>query len=566
MALQLHPFKPYLFKSLRNYDRRQFTNDLIAGVTVGVVALPLAMAFAIASGVKPEAGIFTAIIAGFLVSALGGSRVQIGGPAGAFIVIVYGIIARYGLANLLLSTIMAGVLLFAMGLTRVGSLIRFIPVSIIIGFTNGIAVLIALSQVKEFFGLKIEGEVPAEFFALVRTLVEHVNTVDPGTLAIGLASLAAIFLWPRLVGMLPGRLHLLARLPGTIVALVLATVATVILQLPLETIGSKFGGIAQALPVFALPAFNWDSARNLVAPTITIALLGAIESLLCARVADGMIDDRHDPNQELMAQGVANFIGPFFGCIPATGTVARTTTNVRSGASSPMAGVIHAVVLLAIVLVAAPIAKHVPLAVLAAILLFVAWNMGEWSEFPRLRQFSMPYRITMVSTFLLTIVLDLTVAVEVGLVLACLFFIYRVSSLTSIEPIQDETLPPGVALPAGVAAYRMFGSLFFGSVGKLEALLEFEGDAAQARVMVLDLHHVINVDTTGLETLDALRRGLARRGCTLILCDINEQPRSLMKRAGFADTVGADNLLPNLAAALKRAHAVATSTPVQQAR
>ncbi len=565
MALPLQPFKPYLLKSLRSYDGGQFTNDLIAGITVGIVALPLAMAFAIASGVKPEAGIFTAIIAGLVISALGGSRVQIGGPAGAFIVIVYGIIAKYGLANLLLSTIMAGVLLFAMGLTRVGSLIRFIPVSIIIGFTNGIAVLIALSQVKDFLGLRIEGKIPAEFFALIHTLWSHAHTVDPRTIALGLASLAVIIIWPRLVGRLPGRLSALTRLPGTIVALTLATLATALLQLPVETIGSKFGGIPQALPAFSLPEFNWESARNLAVPTITIALLGAIESLLCARVADGMIDDRHDPNQELMAQGVANFLGPFFGCIPATGTIARTTTNVRSGASSPVAGIIHALVLLAIILVAAPVAKHVPLAVLAAILLFVAYNMGEWSEFPRLKQFSMPYRVTMVSTFLLTVVLDLTVAVEVGLVLACLFFIYRISSLTSVEAILPETLPAGSEIPAGVCGYRLFGSLFFGSVGKLEALLEMKPEDAHAKVMVLDLHHVINIDTTGLETLDVLRKSLSRRGCTLLMCDVNDQPRSLMQRAGFAEELGAENLLPDIPAAMALASRIvaAPASPVR---
>jgi SulP family sulfate permease len=293
--------------------------------------------------------------------------------------------------------------------------------------------------------------------------------------------------------------------------------------------------------------------RELVAPTVTIALLGAIESLLCARVADGMIDDRHDPNQELMAQGVANFIGPFFGCIPATGTIARTTTNVRSGARTPVAGILHAITLLAIVLVAAPVAFHVPLVTLAAILLFVAYNMGEWHEFARLRQFSLTYRTIMVSTFLLTVVLDLTVAVEVGLVMACLFFIYRVSSLTRVEPVEAATLPAGSVLPAGVVAYRMFGSLFFGSIGRLESLLETGGAAGSARIVVLDLHYVINIDTTGLEALDTLRRSLVRRGATLILCDVGEQPRSLVERSGFAEALGPGNLLPDLPGALERA-------------
>ena len=560
MAFHLHPFKPYLLKSLRNYDAGQFGNDLIAGITVGVLALPLAIAFAIASGLAPEAGIFTAIIGGFIVASLGGSRVQIGGPAGAFIVIVYGIVVNHGLANLLISTIMAGVLLFIMGLTRLGSLIRFIPVSIIIGFTNGIAVLIALSQLKDFLGLRIDGRIPAEFVALLQTLYAHLHTIDLTSLGLGASALAVIILWPLVVQRLPGRLRGLARLPGTIVALTLATLATLIWQLPVETIGSKFGGIPQALPAFTLPDFDWATVRTLATPTITIALLCAIESLLCARVADGMIDDRHDPNQELMAQGLANFIGPFFGCMPATGTIARTSTNVRSGACSPVAGIIHALVLLAIVLVAAPLARHVPLVALAAILLYVAYNMGKWGEFPRLRQYSLPYRITMVSTFLLTVVLDLTVAVEVGLVLACVFFIYRVSSLTSIEAVKPETLPTGSTMPSGVAAYRLFGSLFFGSVGKLESLLEVDGGAAQPGVLVLDLHHVINVDTTGLESLETLHKNLARRGATLVLCDVNQQPASLIARAGFINTLGSANLLPDLPAAIERAGFLLAST------
>ena len=557
MPSPFHPFRPYLLNSLKTYDRGRFSDDLIAGVTVGIVALPLAMAFAIASGVAPAAGIFTAIIAGLIISALGGSRVQIGGPAGAFIVIVYGIIAKYGLANLLLSTIMAGVLLVIMGLTRVGSLIRFIPVSIIIGFTNGIAVLIALSQVKDFLGLKID-KMPADFFSAAHAIGAAIESTSLPTLAIALLSLAIIIWWPRLTARVSsGGAGFIARIPGSLLALFVATLATLLMQLPLETIGSKFGGIPQGLPAFALPEFNWETARNLVAPTITIALLGAIESLLCARVADGMIDDRHDPNQELMAQGIANFVVPFFGGIPATGTIARTSTNVRSGARSPIAGIIHALTLLAIVLAAAPLARHIPLAALAAILMFVAWNMGEWREFPKLRQFSGPYRITMLSTFLLTVIFDLTVAVEVGLVLACLFFIYRVSRLTNIEPVSPETLPEGARLAPGVVAYRLFGSLFFGSVGKLEALLEFEGDAALCKVMVLDLHHVINVDTTGLDTLEVLRKTLLRRGAALVLCDLNAQPRSLMTRVSYFASLGEDNVQPDLAAALARAGDIA---------
>ena len=560
VALPLHPFRPRLLDCLKGYDRATLSADVVAGVTVGVVALPLAMAFAIGSGVKPEAGLFTAIIAGFLISLLGGSRVQIGGPAGAFIVIVYGIVQQYGLANLMVSTVMAGVLLFVMGLTRIGSLVRFIPVAIIIGFTNGIAILIALSQVKDFLGLKI-AKLPADFFHSTRAIFDALDTIDPATVALGLATLAVIIAWPRFgdlvdargSGALPGRVGMMTRLPGTIVALMLATAATAVFSLPVDTIGSRFGGIPTGLPHFQLPDLTWEAARHLVAPTLTIALLGAVESLMCARIADGMIDDRHDPNQELMAQGVANFVTPFFGGIPATGTIARTTTNVRAGGKTPIAGVVHALTLLVIVVAAAPLAKFVPLAALAAILLFVAWNMGEWREFPRLLQFSLQYRTVMLSTFLLTVIVDLTVAIEIGLVLAALFFIFRVSSLTTIEPVAPASLPEGVTVPGGAVAYRIFGSLFFGAVGKLEMLIEPESAALESRVLVLDLHKVINIDTTGLDMLDVLRKTLAKRNCTLVLCDANDQPLSLIRRSGFLSKLGEDNLQPDLIAALARA-------------
>ncbi len=563
VALPLHPFRPRLVDCLKDYDRATLGADVVAGVTVGVVALPLAMAFAIGSGVKPEAGLFTAIIAGFLISLLGGSRVQIGGPAGAFIVIVYGIVQQYGLANLMVSTVMAGVLLFVMGLTRIGSLVRFIPVAIIIGFTNGIAILIALSQVKDFLGLKI-AKLPADFFHSTRAIFDALDTIDPATVALGLATLAVIIAWPRFGDLvvarggatLPGRVGMMTRLPGTIVALMLATAATAVFSLPVDTIGSRFGGIPTGLPHFQLPDLTWEAARHLVAPTLTIALLGAVESLMCARIADGMIDDRHDPNQELMAQGVANFVTPFFGGIPATGTIARTTTNVRAGGKTPIAGIVHALTLLVIVVAAAPLAKFVPLATLAAILLFIAWNMGEWREFPRLQQFSLQYRTVMLSTFLLTVIIDLTVAIEIGLVLAALFFIFRVSSLTTIEPVAPVSLPAGVTVPKATVAYRIFGSLFFAAVGKLEMLIEPESPALGSRVLVLDLHKVINIDTTGLDMLDVLRKTLAKRNCTLVLCDANDQPLSLIRRSGFLLKLGEDNLQPDLIAALKRAESM----------
>ncbi len=549
--MQLHRFRPRLIDALAHYDRGQFVRDLGAGLTVGIVALPLAMAFAIAAGVKPEAGLFTAIIAGFLISALGGSTVQIGGPAGAFIVIIYGIVERFGLANLLIATSLAGVLLFVLGLLKLGVLVRYVPVPIIIGFTNGIAVLIALSQVKDLLGLTID-KMPSDFFTQIRVLAEHVDRVNLVALAIGLACLAVVVLWPKSYAMAQaptgrsGQLRRLAsHLPGTIIALVGATLAVALLQLPVDTIGSRFGGIPQSLPAFELPELSWASAKLLLIPTLTIALLGAVESLLCARVADNLTEyPKHDPNQELMAQGVANFVVPFFGGIPATGTIARTVTNVRAGAASPIAGIVHALTLLAVVLLAAPLAVHVPLSALAGILMFVAWNMGEWHEFARLRRFSAQYRTILLGTFALTVVFDLTVAVQVGLVLACVFFIYRMSTLFSVRPhVADQ-------LPGGVQVFELFGSLFFGAVGKIEVLPGQLQDGTRA--VVLEMHRLISIDTSGLEALEQLHRVLKRRDIGLVLANVNEQPLSLIRRSGFEAVIGADAIVPNLEEAMGR--------------
>ncbi len=567
-------FRPRLLADLKNYNRSLFFRDIAAGLTVGVVALPLAMAFAIASGVKPEAGIFTAIIAGFLISALGGSRVQIGGPAGAFIVIVYGILEKYGLANLLIATIFAGILLFLMGMLRLGSLVRFIPIAIVIGFTNGIAVLVAISQMKDFFGLNI-AKMPGDFFAQIDILGRSFHLLDFTTLALALISLMLIFLWPSLVKVrMNDILHeqenknlrsqiwkkntnkafsFLSAIPGPVVVLVFGTIAVSAFNLPVETIGNKFGGIPQSLPVFTLPVFSWSLVKQLFAPTITIALLGAIESLLCARVADKLTGDRHDPNQELMAQGIANVVVPFFGGLPATGTIARTVTNIRSGAASPIAGMVHALTILITVLIAAPLAQNIPLASLAAILLFVAFNMGEWREFVRLKQFSINYRVIMLGTFFLTVIIDLTVAVEVGLMLACIFFIYRISSLTTVEPIAATRL--SAPLPTGVVAYSIFGSLFFGAVDKLEQLIDPK--TMMARVMILELDHLINIDTTGLDALEMLLKLIHKQGGQLVLCGLNQQPLSLMQRSGFYAHVGAENCVESLPMAIARAGEIA---------
>lgn len=565
-------FTPQLATSLRGYTQEQLFADIGAGLTVGVVALPLSMAFAIASGLPPSAGIWTAIVAGFLISALGGSKVQIGGPAGAFIVIVYGIVERFGVANLIIATAMSGVLLFAMGLFKLGSLIRFIPISVVIGFTNGIAVLVGLSQIKDFLGLKV-GNMPADFFGIIRTIYNNLSSWSPQTVLVSVGSLAMIVVWqfgltkwlkkPSQINQLSSELHgklsnkltsVAVILPGAIVALVVATLAVSLTGLQVETIGSKFGGIPATLPAFVWPDFSWQSARFLLIPTLTLALLGAIESLLCARVADGLIGDRHNPNQELMAQGIANFVTPFFGGMPATGTIARTMTNIKSGAASPVAGMVHALVLLVIVLVAAPLANHVPLATLSAILMFVAWNMGEWREFLHLRALRKSYGITLMAVFLLTVIFDLTVAVEVGLITACLTFIYRISSLSRYEAVSAESHPALVNLHGQVDAYRLYGALFFGAV----KLLEEMEDKLPSHALVLDLKNVIYLDPTGADALSSLARKCRKERVRLLVCGLAHQPLEMAERGGLLKTLTASQLYPNLASCITAATTAAS--------
>lgn len=547
--LPLAPFRPVSVDCIRNYNMHLFSRDVSAGLTVGMVALPLAMAFGIASGVPPEAGIYTAIIAGFLISVFGGCRVQIGGPAGAFIVIIYGIIAQYGLSNLLIATIGSGIILFLMGLFKLGSFIRFIPVSIVIGFTNGIAVLIGLSQVKDFLGLTID-KMPAGFFGQIEALASHVSTFNPYAFGVALVSFLVVMFWPKGYAMNgPAWKRWIAHLPGTVIVLVLSTVIVSAFNLPVETIGSKFGGIPQKLPDLAIPDLSFSALRGLVGPMLTIALLGAIESLLCARVSDAMTDDRHDPNQELMGQGIANFIVPFFGGIPATGTIARTVTNIKSGAASPIAGVVHAVTLLVVILAAAPLASDIPLAALAAILMFVSWNMGNWKEFSRLKAMTMSYKVTLVTTFLLTVIFDLTVAVEVGLVISCVFFIYRMNTLTRVVP---ETLP--FDMPAGVEAWKLTGALFFGSVSKLEGITDPKRLTAKdaAKVVILDFTDLLNIDNSAMDILAVYIRALKRRGHELIIAGASSHPLRQLNRTGIAQTLGA-NMVPDKVFADKRA-------------
>ena len=544
-------FRPKLLECLRGYSTRQFFADLTAGVTVGIVALPLAMAFAIASGVKPEAGIFTAVIGGFIISALGGSRVQIGGPTGAFIVIVYSILAKYGASNLAICTIMAGLMLLVMGAAKMGTMIKFIPYPVTMGFTSGIAVLIFCTQIKDFLGLQVD-KVPAEFVEKMRVLGEHVPTLQWPTAALALASLLIVVLWPNAWA---------RRVPSSIVALVLGTGAVILFRMPVETIGTRFGGIPQGLPCMRLPEFSWPNIQNLFQPALTITLLGAIESLLSAVVADGMIDDKHDSNQELMAQGIANIFCPLFGGIAATGAIARTATNIKNGGRSPVAGIVHSLTLLMILLVAAPLAKFIPLATLSAVLVVVAYNMGEWHHFARLLKWPSGDAAVFLVAFGLTVLVDLTVAVEVGMVLAAVLFIKRVSETTQIMAVDERTDTEGAHhslvgkdVPDDVLIFRIFGAFFFGVADKLETALKRARQ--EPRILILRMRKVLAMDATGLNALEDLCEKLHHRNQHLILSGPHTQPYMMMDRAGFLDQLGRENVCADIDAALKRAREI----------
>ncbi len=563
--INLARFRPKILDAAKGYSSQDFFKDLSSGITVGVIALPLAIAFAIASGLKPEAGLISAVIGGFLISAFGGSKVQIGGPAGAFVVIVYAIVERYGVANLIVSTFFAGILLFTMGLFRVGNLIRFIPVAIIIGFTSGIAVLIGFSQVRDALGLEIE-KLPGDFFSQIKAFALHLDTANPHAIILFVISLCTIILWPKLISPLVKKWTWLSNIPGIIVALIGVSIAADFFDLSVVTIGSRFGEIPNGIPAPTIPKLDWETAKHLFAPTLTIAILGAIESLLCARVADNLSDDKHDPNQELMGQGIANMVVPFFGGLPVTGTIARTATNAKAGAKSPISGITHALVILLIMLIAAPLAAHIPMAVLAAILIYIAWNMFDLHEFKRLKQFNVTYRSILLGTFFLTVVFDLTVAVEVGLVLACIFFIYRISSLTQIEQLelpQDFVQQDELALFQDsktnhlVQAYGIYGSLFFGAIDKVEDLFNpLDVTKPAPKVMILEMHQLINIDTSGIDALKILAKNLQKRDGTLIVCAANPQPASLMFRSGFIAEIGEENALIDLETAYNRARAI----------
>lgn len=544
---------PRSITSLRNYSARQFTADLASGITVGLVALPLAMAFGIASGVTPQAGLYTAVVAGFLISALGGSRVQIGGPTGAFVVIVAGIVARFGIAGLSLVTLMAGVLLLIMGITGLGSAVKFIPRPVIIGFTNGIALLIASTQIKDFLGLKT-GAVPSSFLPRMKVLVESIGTVHWQTVAIAMATLAIILLWPRVN----------RRIPGSILAVVSCTAVAALVHLPVETIGTRFGGLPQGLPPLTLPHLHAEHIEPLLASAFTVALLGAIESLLSAVVADSMAGDRHNSNVELVAQGIANIASPLFGGIPATGAIARTATNIRSGALTPVSGIVHALTLLVILLAAAPLARFIPLATLAAVLFVVAWNMGEWREIGGVLRQSKPDIAVWAVTFALTVVADLTVAVGVGMALAALLYIYRVAETTTVVPVTEEYLRDGQAhilqdkeIPPNVTILRIHGPFLFGTTQKLEEATE--NLSALPTIVVLRLRNMTALDATGLHALEVFAERLRKTGRTLLLCGARDQPAELLASSDVAEEVGRDNILPNIESALRRAAEISGS-------
>ena len=546
-------FRPALVHALREYSAQTFVSDLIAGVTVGLVALPLAMAFAISSGMSPQAGIYCAIVTGLIISALGGSHVQIGGPTGAFVVVVAGIIAQYGIDALFMCTMMEGVLLVIMGVTGTGTAVRFIPRPVVIGFTNGIALVIASTQIKDFFGIPLD-EVPGEFIGRIAALAGAM-TVSFETSVLAAGVLITIVLWNRFV----------PRVPGYIVALVGGTAVAALSGLSVETIGSRFGGIPAGLPAIQIPRFRPDLILTLVSPTLTIAMLGAIESLLSAVVADRMSGTRHNSNVELFAQGIANIASPLVGGLPATGAIARTATNVRSGAKTPVAGLVHGLTLLLVLLFIAPLAARVPMAVLAAILLVVAYNMGEWAEIPELWKQGWTDRLVWMVTFALTVLADLTVAVEAGMILAALLFIRRVAATTTVTRVTPDYIRRGLEhslqnrdIPDHVSIIRIQGPFLFGATDKLARVLTHLDELKP--VVILRLRNMTAIDATGLKAIEDFADAVRASGRALLLCGAPGQPTRMMQRSEFHRHVGAENILPSVDAALRRADEIREAT------
>jgi sulfate permease, SulP family len=537
--MQRPVFHPQLIEALRDYNRQRFVKDVGAGLTVSMVALPISMAFAIACGLQPEAGLVTAIVAGFLIAALGGSRVQISGAAGGFVVMVYGIVHLHGINGLMLATLMSGMWLLLMGLLRLGVLIRFTPVAVITGFTNGIAVLIGMLQLKDFLGLPIQ-TMPADVFGIVSVISTHLHQTDLPTLMLTLSCLLVLAFWQLLMPrwLQPSVSQRLSMVPGPMLVMVLATVFTYLTDWPVATIGSRFGGIPSGLPAMNWPVMSLAQFQAVLLPSVTLAVLGAISSLMCARASDQMIDDRHDPNQELMAQGLANMVMPFVGGMPFTGALARTVTNVKNGATSPVAGMVHALGLLLIVWLAAPLVSHIPLGVLSALLLFIAWNMGNWRAFTQLSQFRWPYRFTMLAVFVLTVLVDLSTGMAVGLAAACLTFIYRISSLTNRQLLHRT---------ANTQVWALNGALFFGAV----ALLELIANDLPDHTLVLDTQGLIYVDSSGADALRNLLLTCEQQQIQLMLCGLNPQPLDILQRTGLLVRLEAHNILSDWQTAVR---------------
>ena len=549
-------FKPRLFSTLKNYSKETFMSDLMAGIIVGIVALPRAIAFGIASGVSPEKGIITAIIAGFIISLLGGSKVQIGGPTGAFIVIIYGIIQQYGEAGLIVATLMAGILLILLGVFKLGAIIKFIPYPIIVGFTSGIAVTIFTTQIADIFGLNFGGEkVPGDFIGKWMIYFRHFDTVNWWNAVVSILSIIIIAITPRFS----------KKIPGSLIAIIVVTIGVYVLKTyagidSIDTIGDRFT-IKSELPEAAIPTLNWEAIKDLFPVAITIAVLGAIESLLSATVADGVTGDKHDSNTELIAQGTANLITPLFGGIPATGAIARTMTNINNGGKTPVAGIIHAIVLLLILLFLMPLAQYIPMACLAGVLVIVSYNMSEWRTFKALLKNPKSDVTVLLITFFLTIIFDLTIAIEVGLVIACILFMRRVMETTEISVIKDEIDPNDeldiavceehLIIPAGVEVYEINGPYFFGIATKFEETMAQLGD--RPKVRIIRMRKVPFIDSTGIHNLTSLCKMSQKEKITIVLSGVNEKVHKTLEKSGFYELLGKQNICPNINVALDRA-------------
>ena len=556
-------FKPKLLQTLLHYNKQQFTTDLLAGIIVGIVALPLAIAFGIASGVTPEKGIITAIVAGLIISVLGGSKVQIGGPTGAFIIIIYGIIQQYGFEGLTIATLMAGVFLILFGVLHLGTIIKYIPYPIVVGFTSGIALTIFTTQIKDLFGLTMES-VPSDFIEKWVAYIGDFGTIDWWSTAVGIGSVAVIATWP----MIAKYNNVLKKLPGSLIAIIVMTVAVLLLKQyagvdSVETIGDRFS-ISNKLPGAEMPALSWNVIKGLVSPAITIAILGAIESLLSATVADGVIGDRHDSNTELIAQGVANLASPIFGGIPATGAIARTMTNINNGGRTPVAGIVHAAVRLMIFLFLMPLAQYIPMACLAGVLVIVSYNMSGWRSFASIMKNPKSDVIVLVVTFLLTVIFDLTIAIEVGLICACLLFMRRMAETTDVKVISDEIDPEEeqsdfqmgnlehLTIPEGVEVYEINGPYFFGAGNKFEDLMSTMGHQ-RPKVRIIRMRKVPFVDSTGIHNLTNLCAMSQAEGIQVVLSGVNEKVQTVLHKAGFDQMLGEENICSHINIALQRA-------------